>query len=247
MADKREIVSWVKGQLQNYSDPFYAEKEKRYTKSTLCFYGVSKPKINTLARKIKRQWKFETSNHLLPIVQSLWDSAFHEERTVAIVLAALHQNLFGVEHLKAIFQQWMEQATSWGHVDELCVRVVGMIVMRYPGAFDILDGWADAESLWLKRASLVSHLPSVRKNQPSFMHISNACKKLADDNNFFVRKSIGWVLRELSEKHPDEAGQILLSIGCRASNLAIREAIRKMPKQRQEQIETAISCRRMEV
>ena len=240
MAEKDIVLGWSREQLRRLGKPDLAEKEKAYTKSPLRFYGVAKPEVNALAKDVKRQWRLDAAEDVLPVIGALWDSEFYEEKTLAVVLASLCQRTFDATHLKGVFQSWLNEATSWGHTDELCIRVIGMIAIRDLETFDLIASWADAEHLWTRRASLVAHLPAIRKNQPQLTHLERTCQRLVDDDDFFIRKAIGWVLRELSENYPDETERIILAIGSRASGLSIRESTRKMSQRQRCRILQAI-------
>lgn len=236
-----EVVMYVKHELALFGDTVRASKEKAYMKSLMRFHGVRKPQVNALVRSVKRRWQNMALDRVLAISECLWASEFYEERSAAVGVAALYESLLQPKHVTSVFQHWLEQADSWGHVDELSIRVVGAIALRSPEVFGILSEWEGSPCLWVRRASLVAHLPSVRKDAPRLGDLERACHRLVAEKQFFIRKAIGWVLRELSEHRPDETERILLGVGRQASGLSVREAIRKMPQRRQRSILSSLN------
>lgn len=226
----KQIVQIARKQLSILSDSSLAQANKSYFKSHYDFYGVSKKQINDLGKKIKRQWKDTTLNELEIVLSELQSSMFHEEKTLAIVLATNFITLFESKHVGSIFFNWIAQSQTWDHVDEISICLVGEFVYRNPILFNDLFQWSKHSYLWIQRASLISYLPSIRRKSSNLTILKNICSSLVEEEDFFIRKAIGWVLRELSEKEPDETINILRSISQKASKLTIREATRKLPK-----------------
>jgi len=232
----RDAIVSAKKQLCSLADLELAQANQTYFRSTLLFHGISKKEINRIAKEVKKQCTSPAMDDVLLELSNLWCSDYHDEKTLAIVLASLFQQLFDGSHVRSLFKIWLEDCQSWDHVDEMCVCITGKIALRDVSLFDEFVDWSNADSMWVRRASLISHLPQIRSSFVSFAQLEKSCQILVQEPEFFIRKAIGWVLRELSEKRPNDAERIILELGNQSSGLTLREALRKFPPNRRTQI-----------
>jgi len=232
----QSAITSAKQQLRVLANPELAQKDQLYFRSTHLFYGISKKEINRIAKEVKKQSITPSIDDLLSELSNLWSSAYHEEKTLGIVLASLFQEMFDAGHVQDVFRNWLGDCQSWDHVDEMCICITGQIALRETHLFDEFVNWSSARSMWVRRASLISHLPQIRSGNVSYMQLETSCKRLVSEQEFFIRKAIGWVLRELSEQRPDDAERIIMELGNQSSGLTLREALRKFPPDRKSQI-----------
>lgn len=141
------------------------------------------------------------------------------------------------------------QAVNWDHVDEISVHLVGPILASYPETKKILKTWNCHPLFWLRRASLLPQLYLIRRGRVDLLLLVQNIKPLLNENlwfnskedkkrlsltpfalqKFFIRKAIGWVLRELSRFKPQETVKIVNQFKSQLSGLSYREATRNLP------------------
>ena len=114
--------------------------------------------------------------------------------------------------------------------------VVGRLVERYDEMGTVLDRWAGDDDFWLRRSALLAFLVPLRRGDGDFSRFSRYADAMLDDHEFFVRKAIGWVLRDTARKRPDLVYDWLLPRAARASSLTIREAIKPMSERQRTAI-----------
>lgn len=223
-----DIVCYARALLQESGDAQRAIKYKKYLKSPFHFVGATKKDVNTIGARLKSLLAEKGKFDLLDTLEDFWSSGVHEEMTLAIVLAAKCVQIFDEAEIGDTFSRWIDQCHSWDHIDELCIRVTGVIVLENPAAWAIIEPWFTNGHMWKRRASLISHLPSIRAHRPSVEMLYRTCEHLASEKDFFIRKAIGWTLRELAEHDLNSMISIYSRLDSKLSGIARREATRKL-------------------
>ena len=238
-----EIADWARQQLEGAGCTQRAAREQKYMKSEMAFHGAPKPFVNKLAKSLLTRWSPEQTGNLLRLVERLWHSPYYEERSLGIGILAQRNEMLCEDELTKFLYPWLETIDSWGHLDEYCIRVLGNIAIRDPSVFDIAMVWCDSKQLWVRRAALIVFLPTIRKTGAPIHNLDTICARLAAEREFFIRKAIGWVLRELADRNVQMAVEILLRMGPCASGLTIRVATRKLPRAVVEPLLSKINAR----
>src|SRR5262249_48021622 len=128
-------------------------------------------------------------------------------------------------------------------IDPLAASVIGRLAERHPELGAMLDRWASDQDFWIRRAALLALLAGLRGGDGDFARFSRYADQMLDDTEFFVRKAIGWVLREPAKKRPDLVYEWLVPRATRASGVTIREAIKPLPEQQRMAVLAARSDR----
>jgi 3-methyladenine DNA glycosylase AlkD len=89
----------------------------------------------------------------------------------------------------------------WDTVDSLA-KVVGNLVLAHPELAPELDRWVLHEDLWVARAAILHQLGWKERARPEV--VFRYCESRIDESDFFIRKAIGWALRDLARTYPDE-------------------------------------------
>lgn len=215
--------------LQEFASVTRARENKAYFKSPFGFLGVTKADVNTIGRKLEKELRGQGRVAVIQTVQALWASGIHERMSLAVVLASLSVDEMRPQDVLGLFSRWLDRCQTWDHVDELSIKVVGVLALRYPSLWPEIEGWARVPHMWKKRASLISHLPAVRAGRVDADQLERICRRLAPETDFFIRKAIGWVLRELSEVDREKWARTFKGVGGELSSLSQREATRKLP------------------
>ena len=204
-----------------------AAGEKRYLKSDLQFLGVAVPRIRTQARKWLRSQPDLSSEDLQRLVRALWRRRVHELRSFGIEILTLRLDLLTVEDLELV--EWiLGRANTWAHVDPVAVQIAGPLVEQYPGLESVLDQWAVDENLWLRRSALLAHLLPLRQGAGEWGRFVRYASQMIEEKEFFIRKAIGWVLRETGKTTPQRVVGFLAANMGRVSGLTLREGVKHL-------------------
>ena len=133
-------------------------------------------------------------------------------------------------------ERLLRESRTWALVDGLAASVVGPLVERYGEMGTVLDRWAADGDFWLRRSALLALLVPLRRGEGDFDRFSRYADAMLDDDEFFIRKAIGWVLRDTARKRPDLVFTWLLPRASRASGVTIREAIKPLTERQRDAI-----------
>lgn len=231
MADRDEMCTRLAGQidaaLRARGTAEHAEREKAYLKSRLEHYGARVPAIRSVAKAAAAQHPGLSRDDLMRLVDALWSVPVHERRVAAVELLSIyHERLSG--HDMVLLERLLRASLTWALVDPLAASIVGRLVERHPELGTVLDRWARDQDFWIRRAALLALLGPLRSGEGDFGRFATYADAMLDDKEFFVRKAIGWVLRETAKKRPSLVSTWLLPRASRASAVTIREAIKPL-------------------
>ncbi|HEV8252617.1 MAG TPA: DNA alkylation repair protein [Candidatus Limnocylindria bacterium] len=226
--DANARADLVTDELRAAGNPDRAEQEKAYLKSNLEFFGESVWEIRRVVQAFVRGAKPLTYADLVALVEALWGEPVFERRMASVVLLELHPKLLGAADLLLI-ERLLRESLTWALVDALATDVIGGILARSPAEVrPILDRWATDPDFWIRRASLLAELQPLRKGADLAPFLRHADAML-DEKEFFIRKAIGWVLREVGKRRPVEVVAWIAPRTDRASGVTMREVVRHLP------------------
>ncbi|WP_395109441.1 DNA alkylation repair protein [Actinomadura sp. SCN-SB] len=208
-----------------------AEYEKRYLKSDFTHFGVPMPAIRKVAVAAVRGPR--TREDVLALAESLWSVTengrpLHEARMASIEILAREVDLLEPGEV-AVAERMIRDSASWAYVDGLAEKVVGALVRRFPEPAEVLDRWVADPYPWIRRTALLALLPGIRAGNPDLDRLSRYGDALIEETGFFIRKALGWVLRELSKKDPSWVRAWVEPRVARISGVTLREAVRHLP------------------
>ena len=130
-------------------------------------------------------------------------------------------------------ERLIRESKTWAFVDELAIAVAGPLIERSPRLLAIADRWARDDDFWLRRSAMLALLPPLRRGGGDFERFARYAESMLEEREFFIRKAIGWVLRETSKQRPDLVYHWLRPRAARASMVTVREAVKYLsPAQR---------------
>jgi 3-methyladenine DNA glycosylase AlkD len=229
VAVDQELVAQVRKGLAEVGDPERAPAMQAYMKSEMPFHGVPAP----VARKVFRA---AIDAHPLPDRQSwqdtvaaLWSEATHrEERYAALALAGhrryrVHQDA----DLLPFYADLVRTGAWWDVVDDIASHLVGPILLSHPAAATpVVRAWATDRDLWLRRTAVICQLGA--KDRTDVALLTAAIDANIDDREFFLRKAIGWALRQYARTDPDWVRAFVAARDGRLSTLSRREALKHL-------------------
>jgi 3-methyladenine DNA glycosylase AlkD len=227
-ADAAAAANALDAELRAQGSPDRAAHEKRYLKSSLTFHGATLPQIERTVRAFTVEWPISDHDRLVDLVTALWDEPIHERRMAAVTLLERHRQLLGVGDLD-LLERLIRESRTWAYVDALAANVVGPICAGAPDAGGVLDRWAEDDDFWVRRSALLSQLRPLRDGAPidRFTRYADA---MLEEKEPFIRKAIGWVLREAGRRRPAEVVAWLAPRTARASGVTMREAVKYLPE-----------------
>ena len=211
-----------------------AAGEKAYLKSDLEHAGAALPDMRRLAKAFLAAHPALTHDELVAVVSALWARPLHECRMAAIILLELRPRLLATADLDLI-ESMIRASRTWAYVDNLAGSVAGSLIADDMAAAARLDAWATDPNFWIRRSALLALMEPLRRGAP-FDRFAGYAETMLGEKEFFIRKAIGWVLRETSKRRPSEVYEWLLPRAARASGVTLREAVKYLEPQQRDAI-----------
>jgi 3-methyladenine DNA glycosylase AlkD len=218
----REMVAFVRRELRARAVPVRAPEMAAYMKSTMPFLGVAAGDLRVVAKDAARRFPVRDRAEYEAAVLALWRLPHREEKHVAVAVARNHRAFVGAGSL-GLDERIVREGAWWDFVDEVAPHLVGVALEKSPDeVWPVVDRWIDDEDMWVRRAALLCQLG--RKGRTDEARLFRYCLERAHEREFFIRKAIGWALRQYARTAPDAVRAFLAEHGSRLSPLSLREA-----------------------
>jgi 3-methyladenine DNA glycosylase AlkD len=223
------LAEAVRRALAEAADPERAAGQQAYMKSAMPYRGVRLPALRTLLRPLLAEHPPATREDWAATVRELWDhAAFREERYAATAL---------VRHRVAapwrdgdalpLARHLIVTGAWWDHVDELAVHLVGEALRADPARVrPVLLEWTTDDELWLRRTSVMCQVGA--REAIDLDLLRTAIEANVEDRTFWLRKAIGWALRDHARTDPAWVRAEVSRLGDRLSGLSRREALKHL-------------------
>jgi 3-methyladenine DNA glycosylase AlkD len=194
-----------------------------YMRQQFRFLGIPMPQRRALSRDVLAGLPAPTETDLLSVADACWALEHREYQYFGTDLLARHAAGLTPRSMPTL-ERLIATKSWWDTVDALASRVVGPVVARYPALVATLDAWIRAGNIWLVRTALLHQL-RYRKATDSD-RLFRYCSARCGDPDFFVRKAIGWALREYARSDPEAVRRFVAENQGRMAPLSVREALR---------------------
>ena len=224
MTDTAELIGRIDAGLRSRARPERAVAEKAYLKSELDHYGTSVPAIRAAVGEVVRGRDLH-HDEVIAVAVGLWREPVHERRAAAAELLEQRVDLLTASDIE-LLELLLRESRTWALVDNLAASVVGALVERDPSLTAVLDRWARDPDFWIRRSALLANLAALRRGAGDFDRFSRYADAMLEEKEFFIRKAIGWVLRDTGRLRPGLVHDWLLPRAHRAAGLTVREAVK---------------------
>ncbi|MCT9820092.1 DNA alkylation repair protein [Microbacterium sp. W1N] len=218
------LADAVRAALREAADPARAPGQQAYMKSAMPFLGVSVPETRRLTRTVAAEIAGRDGAALLPAASALWDDATHrEERYAALALLALPA-LRRDPAIVPVVERFVVDGAWWDITDEAAHRVADLLDADPAAMSAQVRAWAGSDDLWLRRLAIIGQLG--RRDRVDGDLLTDAIEANLDSDEFFLRKAIGWALRDYGRTAPDWVRAFVAAH--ELSSLSRREALRRL-------------------
>jgi 3-methyladenine DNA glycosylase AlkD len=216
-----------------HADAAAAVSMQAYMKSALPFHGIAAPLRRQLTRQAVDAHPCADTATLVGTMRDLWRGAcFREERYAAVELPRLgrvHPKLVNLELLPLV-EEMITTGAWWDLVDDISGNVLARLLERHPNELEpLLRRWARGDDLWLRRAAMLVHRSVDKRAFDAVLLYDTILPSIGQGrftDEFFIRKGIGWALRERSYAAPDEVRAFCEHYASQLAPLTVREALK---------------------
>ncbi|MCF7797022.1 MAG: DNA alkylation repair protein [Lentisphaeria bacterium] len=226
MSISLEIQSLVRNELSLRADPVKAPKMQQYVKSPLPFYGVQSAGQKEVWRLARQKFPKLSWENYAESVKTLWFQAkHHEEKYIALYLLNGYP-LHRVPEAMPLYETLLVSCWNWDLLDGIAGGSVGRLLLKDPTLESWLVKWSQSDNFWMRRAAIIGQL-SLKEHTNAGL-LFGFCEKMAHEKEFFIRKAIGWALRQYARTDPVAVKTFVEKMGDRLSGLSRREALKHL-------------------
>lgn len=211
--------------LCRHIQPGKATQMAAYHKAPRRYLGVANPEINTLTRSWRQMLP---PGDRITLAHGLWQSDIHEARVAAAKLLT-QARIRPDDAVWELICGWVPDFDGWAIADHAAAAGARRITAD-PARLDLVETWTTSPHLWTRRAALVMTLPFTKQNHPNPIELAARERILTwaatytEDREWFIQKSVGWWLRDLSKHDPERVRSFLDKHGEKLRSFTRKEA-----------------------
>ncbi|XP_069116230.1 uncharacterized protein [Argopecten irradians] len=208
-----------------------AAKMKQYMRNQFEFYGIMAPELKIITKEVLGTGPELTRDQALQFLWDAWQKPNREFQIMATNYAMSHVGILmgpdvkSTKHSLGTIQKLITHKSWWDTVDMLACNVIGPMVINYPDDLGlVMDKWIEDDNMWLRRTAILHQLKY--KTKTDSHKLFRYCLMRSEEEEFFIRKAIGWALREYGKTNRDEVKTFVTKHRESLSNLSVREALK---------------------
>ena len=221
------LAQRVRAGLTDVADPALAPAMQAYMKSAMPYLGVSAVPLRAACKALFADLRYESSAHWQADVLMLWRGAqYREERYAALALSGISAARdFQRMDALGMYEEMIVTGAWWDFIDPIAGQRLAAILAaeRLPMTQAMLE-WARCDDMWKRRSAILCQLNA--KGQTDLDLLYACIAPSLDSREFFLRKAIGWALRQYARTDAAEVTRYVASLGERLSPLSRREAMK---------------------
>ncbi len=221
-----KFVSALKYKFKENADAEQARSMEAYMKDLFSFYGIKAPVRKILVKETIDRFKAElTRDNVIRIVNTLYQDLHRELHYCAIEIADRYlKTKYEVKDLHFI-EKLITTNSWWDSVDFIAKHILGNYLLQYPNQISkVIPRFSSSKNMWLNRSAILFQLGYKDKTDPELLF--RLCNAHKSSNEFFIKKAIGWALREYSKINPKAVKDFVSETDLRP--LSKKEALKRV-------------------
>jgi 3-methyladenine DNA glycosylase AlkD len=229
------LIRAMRKALRDLADPNKAPIMQAYMKSDMPYLGIQAAPFRKTARAVMAVHTLDSFEAWRDSVLELWRGArYREERYAAIELAGYRSyQKFRTLDALPLYEEMIATGAWWDYVDSIAGHRLGELLRRYPKELRaILREWAVSDDIWKRRSAILAQLGF--KGDTDLKLLYDCIRPSLGRPEFFLRKAIGWALRQHAWTDPKEVLRFVKAHEKRLSPLSKREALKNISRGRRQ-------------
>jgi 3-methyladenine DNA glycosylase AlkD len=236
-----DLVRAVREVLATAADPGKAGPMQAYLRSAMPCRGIQAPTLRKLLRPVLAARPFPDEETWHATVLELWDGAeFREERYASLAMSR-HRNAreYQQAHTLGLYEHLIRTGAWWDLVDETSTHLVRGLLLSHPGEVSpVIRSWAVDDDMWVRRAAVICQVGARDRCDQDLLvwaiehnldgSTRNTPAVSPYGREFFIRKAIGWALRDRARADPDWVRRFVAAHESELSGLSRREALKHL-------------------
>jgi 3-methyladenine DNA glycosylase AlkD len=215
-----EYIQAITTYVESFANPIKAAPMEAYMKHKFRFYGITSTERASIFKAFNAMCEIPQSPILIEVLEQLFHSEYRELHYWAMDLA-VKTKIYTLEESLPCFEKMIITNSWWDTVDLIASKLIGRYFLQFPKykkQYAYL--WNKSTNIWLIRTSILFQLKY--KENIDYDLLSELIENNAHQKEFFIKKAIGWILREISKHNPQFVHQTLANTTLQA--LSVKEA-----------------------
>jgi 3-methyladenine DNA glycosylase AlkD len=215
----------LRRRLEAASAPDRAELMSAYLRNQFPFLGIGAKDRRAATRPTLVAAKTASTDELIAFAAACWEEPEREFAYVACDVLRTQAPRLEPRHLDAV-RSLLTARSWWDTIDPLATRTVGTMVRTNPELVGTMDRWVHSDDFWLARTAILHQL--LFGEATDAQRLLSYCEARAGDDEFFIRKAIGWALRQYARVDPAAVRTFVVAHDGELSSLTKREALKHL-------------------
>ncbi|MFC1475384.1 DNA alkylation repair protein [Candidatus Zixiibacteriota bacterium] len=229
------IIQKLKTEITKHDKPENRHDYQRFFKEKLADpVGLKTPVLRKISKQCFKEIKDRPKKQILDIGDELLASGERYMRFFAFDWAGNVKHQYAKSDFTR-FARWLKKyVDNWGSCDHLCCWPLGHLLLQFPELAAKTKKWTKAKNRWERRAAAVCLIVPVRQGL-LLKEVCQTADLLLTDEDDMVQKGYGWMLKDASNRFPDEVFQYVMAHKTKMPRTALRYAIEKLAAQRRRE------------
>jgi 3-methyladenine DNA glycosylase AlkD len=224
--DADALTTFVADRFAEAADPDKAGAMAAYLKTDMPFYGVQKAGRVPILRAVKDHFPPLNRDDYRTAVLALWAQPHREEKYLAIGYARIFPRFVTLSNVP-LYRRMIVEGAWWDLVDGIATNLVGDVLLNQREAMTPKNrAWIDDRDMWLRRTAIICQIG--HKDATDADLLFEACERRMAETEFFIRKAIGWALRDYARTAPESVRRFVIEYRDQMSGLSYREATKHL-------------------
>jgi len=217
------LTAFVQAEFEKVANPEKAAQMQAYFKTDMPIYGTLKPDREPVFREMKKRFVPADHEEYEGCILALWVLPYREEKWAAIAYAGQHPEYITLESVP-LYERLIREGAWWDLVDSVAIDLIGKVLLDEREAMTpVVAQYVEDPNMWIRRTSLIAH--NRHREQTNEAQLFDHCIRLAPEKEFFIRKAIGWALREYSKTAPEAVRGFLAEHQERSARHLVRQGL----------------------
>ncbi|MEA2024078.1 MAG: DNA alkylation repair protein [Actinomycetota bacterium] len=224
--DADGLTAFVADRLAAVADPKKAGPMAAYMKTDMPFHGVQKAGRAPILRDAVKRFPPSNRDDYRSAVLALWGRPYREEKYLAIGYARAFPRYITLSSVP-LYRRMIVEGAWWDLVDETAIHLVGLVLLHQRAAMTPkIEAWIDDRDMWLRRTSILAQIGHKADTDTDLLF--DACERRMHETGFFIRKAIGWALRDYAKADAAAVTDFVTAHRDGLSGLSYREATKHL-------------------
>jgi 3-methyladenine DNA glycosylase AlkD len=198
--DLDQYIGSLRKLYEDNANPEVAEGMQKYLRNLFTCYGIYNPRRKEIHREFFKKQGLPPDDHYDEITRKLWDLPQRDFQYFGMILLEKARKKASPERIE-LYEFTIINKSWWDTVDFIAAWLVGEQFRLYPALIpEYTRKWMSSGNIWLQRTCLIFQLKYKQLTNTELM--AGFIEELAGSKEFFIRKAIGWAMREYSKTNP---------------------------------------------